>query len=197
MAHNWKWYIDNNDLEGCYRRFEQARSNWKDHWWETIESIYNSCGEWAKQYILDPIARTITKITAKVKKSRASKYDTMINSQDFNIKENGKEFCYLFEFYDENDNFLCSKVGTTTRTVRERLIEELRSKTYKNMGAAKVIIHRVYDCGNLPAEGLESLIRSQYIKKYPNSFKKNDRFVGQYFDFDFCDSLAKNYLGMA
>ena len=37
---NWKWYIDNDDLMGCYERFQNAPANWKNHWWSTIEEIF-------------------------------------------------------------------------------------------------------------------------------------------------------------
>lgn len=130
----------------------------------------------------------------KIIKRRKSKYDSIIEDNGLDIYSTGREICYLFEFYDDDKNLICSKVGTTTRAVKQRLAEELRSKTYKGMGATKAIVHRVYNCGDLPAEGLESLIRSQYIKKYPHSFKKNDRFIGEYFDFDFCDKIATEYL---
>lgn len=128
---------------------------------------------------------------------RKSKYDEKINDNNFEIRESGKELCYLFEFYNDDDVLLCSKVGTTKRSIRKRLIEELRSKTYKNMGVTKAKINRVYDCGSLPAEGLESLLRSEYIRRYPQSFKKNDRFINTVFDFDLCDKLANEYLQMA
>lgn len=131
------------------------------------------------------------KVEAKVRKS---KYNNMINANGFDIDTRDGELCYLFEFYNEDDILLCSKVGTTTRTIRTRLREELASKTYKNMGATKAIVNRIYNCGEYPAEGLESLIRSEYIKKYPKSFKKNDRFIGELFDFDLCDKIAFSYL---
>ena len=68
----------------------------------------------------------------------------------------------VYSHFDENDNLVCSKIGTTTRKVAQRLKEELRSDTYKKMGAVRCIIHRVYDCGKIPAEGLESLFRANY-----------------------------------
>lgn len=143
--------------------------------------------EYAKNIFEEEIAET-------VKKVRMTKYDKMIDNNGLDIATPKGEVCYLFEFYDDAKNLLCSKVGTTKRTVRQRLKEELASKTYKGMGATHAIVNRVYECGEMPAEGLESLIRSEYIKKYPKSFKKNDRFIGEYFDFDFCDKIAKQYL---
>jgi hypothetical protein len=62
------------------------------------------------------------------------------------------------------------------------------------MGCVRAIVHRVYDCGELPAEGLESYFRAKYIKKYPNSFKKNDRFINEFFDLMQADKIAEKYL---
>ena len=105
--------------------------------------------------------------------------------------------CYLIEFFDKEDNSLCSKVGTTKRTVQQRLREELRSDTYKKMGAIRCVVHRVYDCGEIPAEGLESEFRAKYIRKYPHSFYKNDRFIKQTFDLAEADKICKGYLCVA
>ena len=90
---------------------------------------------------------------------------------------------------------MCSKIGTTTREVRKRLVEELKNKTYKEMGCVRAVINRVYDCGELPAEGLESYFRAMYIKQFPNSFKKNDRFMNTFFDLKKADEIALAYLG--
>lgn len=144
--------------------------------------------------LLDYAKEIFEEVVEKVKKLRKSKYDDVINDNGYDIRVKDGEQCYLFRFFNDYNELLCSKVGTTTRTVRQRLIEELRSKTYKGMGATKATIDRIYNCGELPAEGLESLIRSEYIKKYPRSFKKNDRFIGETFDLDFCDQVAQSYL---
>ena len=108
--------------------------------------------------------------------------------------DNKNEKCYLFEFYNSKNNLICSKVGTTKRKVLQRLKEELNSNTYKKLDCTKAIIRRVYDCGNMPAEGAESFLRAFYIKKYPNSFKKNDRFMKEFFDFEITDKLMEKYL---
>lgn len=124
-----------------------------------------------------------------VKKERKKYSDMIVSNVD--TLDNANEKCYLFRFYDENKNLVCSKVGTTTRKVVQRLKEELRTKTYADCRFA--IIDRVYDCGDIPAEGLESRIRAEYIKKYPNSFKKNDRFINTYFDLKEIDKIVKEY----
>lgn len=141
--------------------------------------------------LLDWAKEIFSRVSKKVRKS---KYNDMIDANGFDIDTVCGEICYLFEFYTKEKVFICSKVGTTTRTVRERLKEELGHDTYKKMGAEFAVVHRVYKCGEIPAEGLESRIRAEYIKKYPKAFKKNDRFIGEYFDFKLCDAIAKEYL---
>lgn len=95
---------------------------------------------------------------------------------------------------DSRNELVCSKVGTTTRKVLQRLKEELNSETYKKLDCVRAIVRRVYDCGNMPAEDAESFLRAFYIKKYPTSFKKNDRFMIEYFDFNTADELMQSYL---
>ena len=187
------WYVANNDFEGALARFESTNARWKGAWFETCEQIFNKCAEWAKEYILNPLEKTIQKIV-KIITPRKTKYTDLIQVLDgVDLLDDAKEKCYLFEFLDENDKIVCSKVGTTTRQVLKRLKEELNSKTYKNIGCVRAVIQRVYDCGDIPAEGLESYFRAMYIKKYPQSFKKNDRFMGQFFDLAEADKIVAQY----
>ena len=62
--------IQTNDLEEAIRRYKNAYSNWKEHWWETIVTIYNSCEKWANKYILDPIKKTIEKYCGPKKEAK-------------------------------------------------------------------------------------------------------------------------------
>lgn len=197
MAKSAETYIAQNDFEGAKERLEGANLRWKSHWFNTCEQIYNSCKEWAKMYVLDPIAKTVQKIISaqvnlfpRLKKEDISYSDKSI----IQTNEDRRQKCYLIEFFDKNDESVCSKVGTTIRTIQERIREELNSKTYKNMGVVRCMIHRVYDCGNIPAEGLESEFRAKYIKKYPNSFYKNDRFINEKFDLAEADRIYAEYM---
>jgi hypothetical protein len=191
-----EWYLENNDFEGARERFETTSKNWKSRWFEICMAIYNKCKELANVYFLNPIDKTITKI-AQVVGKRRSKYDDFIqiNADLAADYDKGKEKCYLFTFYNDKNEMVCSKIGTTTREVRKRLVEELKNKTYKEMGCVRAVINRVYDCGELPAEGLESYFRAMYIKQFPNSFKKNDRFMNTFFDLKKADEIALAYLG--
>lgn len=191
------WYLLYEDFEGAVERLNATSPRWKSEWYEVCETIFNSCKEWAKKYVLDPIAKAVKKVEQIVTKRKSKYSDKILLAENVNPLDEAKQKCYLFEFFDENDNSICSKVGTTTRTIKQRLTEELKSKTYTSMGAVKAIIHRVYDCGEMPAEGLESYLRAVYIKKYPNSFKKNDRFINEKFDLAETDKIVKKFLEKA
>lgn len=191
-----EWYVNNNDFEGAKERFETTSPNWKKRWFEVCLQIYNTSKEWAKKYVLNPIEHTISKIVS-IPSTRKTKLSEKIQvSEDcVSLLDDAKQKCYLFTFFDKDDNLVCSKVGTTIRKVRQRLAEELNSKTYQNMGCVRAVVHRVYDCGEMPAEGLESFFRAKYIKEYPDSFKKNDRFIETFFDLKKADEIAMEYLG--
>lgn len=190
------WYIENNDFEGAVERLETTSARWKKSWYQVCATIFEACGEWAKKYVLCPAENAVKKVSQVL--DRKSKYQSRIlKSSDCNYNfadVKGIEKCYLFEFFDKNGKSICSKVGTTTRKVVQRLREELNSNTYIQMGAETAVIHRVYDCGEIPAEGLESYFRAAYIKKFPESFKKNDRFINAKFDLAEADKIAAKYL---
>lgn len=186
-------YIVLDDFEGAVERFLQTSARWKKAWFEVCEQIYNNNKEWAKKYILNPIDRSIKKLTKIIAKRKTKYSETIQIAEGVDLLDQAKEKCYLFTFFDENDNLVCSKIGTTTRTVIQRLKEELRSNTYKKIGCVKAVVNRVYDCGDIPAEGLESYFRAMYIRKHPESFKKNDRFMNEWFDLKEADEIVLKY----
>lgn len=116
---------------------------------------------------------------------------TIISKIDF-VDEEKTEKCYLFKFYDGED-ILFSKIGTTTRKVVTRLKEEIKSYTKAGFSISKVVIEDVVNCGDIPAEGLESFCRAKFILKYPNTFKKNDRFMGVDIPVKVFQTVTKNY----
>lgn len=188
-----KQYIIEDDFEGAFERFETTTKQWKNYWFEVCQQIANNCQEFLQKYIINPIDKTI-KVIRREENQKKSIYDNKIIVDCKNLMDDKDEKCYLFEFYDSKNNLVCSKVGTTKRKVLQRLKEELNSDTYKKLDCAMAIIRRVYDCGDMPAEGAESFLRAFYIKKYPNSFKKNDRFMKEFFDFETTDKLMEEYL---
>ncbi len=112
-----------------------------------------------------------------------------------NVESNfpeGTELVYLIRLLDEKGALVWSKIGTTTRTLQKRMKEHL--KYYRKDGVTDIEVTRVYNCGDIPAEGLESELRSKYMKIYPGTFRKNDRFTGVEFNLNEADEIVKNYL---
>lgn len=104
----------------------------------------------------------------------------------------GREQLYLIRLFNSANELVWSKVGTTTRTIEKRMREHLRA--YHKNDIVRIVIDRTYDCGDVPAEGLESMFRAHYIKKYPKTFKKNDRFAGVLFDLDEADKMFADFV---
>jgi hypothetical protein len=180
-------YFVSNDLCGAYERYSNARSNWKDHWWEVVQAIWETCKDWAKEYILDPVARTLRPIMAVVAPAACVSVKEVAPQYP-----EGSQLVYLIRLLDRNGELIWSKVGTTTRSIKKRMAEHIRY--YRKDGVASLEVTRVWNCGSLPAEGLESEFRAKYMKKYPGTFRKNDRFAGVEFDLEEADRIVENYL---
>lgn len=90
----------------------------------------------------------------------------------------GQQTTYLFKFYTSDTNVpVFSKIGTTAKSVNERLRQEI-GEYRKKFDIRSVDICCIYDCGDLPPESFESYLRCKLIKKFPGTWKKNDRFFG-------------------
>ena len=100
--------------------------------------------------------------------------------------------CYLIRLLDRNKELIWSKVGTTTKATQKRMTQHL--DYYKKDGVRFVEVVRLWSCGDIDAEGAESMFRSHYIKKHPGTFRKNDRFTGVEFDLDEADKLFSDYV---
>ena len=105
---------------------------------------------------------------------------------------NNVQQCYLIRLLDRNKELIWSKVGTTTKATQKRMAQHL--DYYKKDGVRFVEVVRLWSCGDMDAEGAESMFRSYYIKKHPNTFRKNDRFTGVEFDLEEADKLFADYV---
>lgn len=106
--------------------------------------------------------------------------------------DDGIQQVYLIRLLDADNQLIWSKVGTTTRKTNKRMVEHLRY--YRKSGVYKIEVLRLWNCGSMDAEGLESEFRAHYIKNYPGTFRKNDRFINVEFDLDEADAIVKEYL---
>lgn len=195
--------IKYNCLDIAYERFCETSKNWKTHWWTTVETIFYSSVEWSKKYILDPVNRTLKKIGEQVKKRckqiSATAYELASGvcvecAEDLSKDIDRTEKAYLFKFYeDTKETPIFSKIGTSARTCFGRMKDEV--KYYQNAGfdITKVKIERIINCGEMPAEAFESFCRAMFIKKYPNTWHKNDRFFGVDIEVNEFDNLWKMY----
>lgn len=106
-----------------------------------------------------------------------------------NIKN--EEAVYFFKFFNET-GLEFNKIGTSARDVIARLRAEIGEYS-KKFNIHRVEIHRILSCGNRPAEGAESALRSELIRQYPNAFRKNDRFFGVDIDPTVFDEIMNKY----
>ena len=130
---------------------------WSGYTISTIKTYINKF-----KNLLDKALKTFYHVSQKVKK----------------VLKGGKQLVYLFKFYDDKGELICSKVGTTTRLPEQRLTEEIRYYRKHNIPVGDAKVCSVIDCGAIPAEGAESEARAYYIRRYPDCFHKNDRFFG-------------------
>lgn len=186
MNKSAKMCIEENDFKSAFQRYEKANRQWKEYWYETCKTILESpkCKkEYKDKYVVHPRLKTIEKLNAPSVPSTA-----IIWECEPLAVEKGVEQLYIVRFLDRHkQTIIYGKVGTTTRSIKQRMNEEL--KYYHDSGAKYVVVERVYDCSGIPAEGLESLIRAYFIKHNPTAFKKNDRFCGMPLNLEEVDKL--------
>lgn len=99
---------------------------------------------------------------------------------------------YFFKFYNETA-LEFNKVGTSAKDVVARLRDEIGEYS-KKFDIRRVEIHRIRSCGHYPAEGAESALRAELIRKYPTAFRKNDRFFGVDIAPEVFDEIVNSFL---
>ena len=160
--------------------FEVARALYEN--FASVRKLWDFI-ETARLYV----NRFIRKVVATVAPA------TCIEWNGIQPMQNGVQQVYLIRLLDADNALIWSKVGTTIRETSKRMKEHLRY--YKKNGVCKLEVVRLWDCGAMDAEGLESEFRAHYIRKYPGTFRKNDRFINVEFDLDEADKIVANYLG--
>lgn len=186
MSKSAQLCIKERDIKTAYKRYTDATPRWQSYWYDVCKQILENpkCRKADKEaYKVHPKLKTIEKVKAPTVCDKS-----IVWNCDPLPKEKGVEQVYIVKFLDRLKNVIVwGKVGTTTRSMRARMLEEL--KYYHKDGARSVVIERVYDCGDVPAESLESYIRAYFSKTNPTAFKKNDRFRGMELDLETVDRL--------
>lgn len=127
-------------------------------------------------YAVSTIKGYVKKFAGLIEKARKTFYHITLKVKK--VLRGGKQLVYLYKFYNAEGELICSKVGTTTRLPEQRLKEEIKYYRKHNIPVATAEICSVIDCGVYPAEGAESVTRAAFIHRFPDAFKKNDRFFG-------------------
>ena len=127
-------------------------------------------------YAVSTIKNYIRKFANLIEKAKATFYH--VTQKVKKVLRGGKQLVYLYKFFNDKGELICSKVGTTTRLPEQRLKEEIRYYQQHNIPVETAEICSVIDCGSIPAEGAESFTRAYFIRRYPDAFCKNDRFFG-------------------
>lgn len=111
-----------------------------------------------------------------------------------NKDTNSGEKAYLFRFYEKGSSEpVFSKIGTTAKSCLGRLKDEIRYYNKAGFSIVKVEICEIWDCGEMPAESYESFMRALLIKRFPNTWKKNDRFFGVTIPTEIFVNLCQQY----
>lgn len=176
MAKSAQRCIDTNDFKEAKSRFDNAYSNWKEHWFNTCFAIAKNNKEIFKEYVFDPTSITITEMLfAKV-----------------NTRNSGGAFVYLIKMFDENGNYVYLKGGKTKDLSRR--FYDLSKYHYKR---EDIHISRIEEIMSwcLPsehlAESFEQLLHAYFSKFLENT--PNDRWTPiEISDEDF-EELNKRY----
>lgn len=156
--------IEENDIESAIARYEKTSKRYKEYWWETIVKIYESCKSWAKVYVIDKVTKTIKEAVQKIKRK---------------FVEEKPSWCYWIRI-KQYGKIIYNKIGTTQEKDPVTRFKQIMKKGWAETGkdGLEYEVHRIYNCGDLPPEGLESEFRAKLIKKYKGkNYIKNDRFA--------------------
>lgn len=183
---------ENGLFEDAKEKYEKTSKSWKSRWWAVVCDVWENFSHWQEKYDLDRVAKTIIK---KVKKrvSRIRNYGAEVIEKIPIVFAKGTKLCYLFKFYDSNGELLFSKVGTTERTIQQRLKEEINYYQKRGIDVAQATIESVFDTGDIEPEGAQDYAKGHYIRKFKKNYIRNDRFSCD-IDVDDFNTLISNYL---
>lgn len=171
-----------NDMEYAFTRWLDCAPCWKSRWFDVCHTIYNSCKEWAKRFILDPLRKTIIKLARAISYKEHPAIEWVAPFQ-----RKGTHVFYMVEFFDKEMNPVFNKVGTAV-DVRSRIKQEMTS--YEKFGVAHAKVMRCVPVDDDPmAIALESFFRQKYILRGVGEFVKNDRFTNCPFNYEEADKI--------
>lgn len=179
-------YRSNNDLVGAYKRFQSASATWQGRWWKVVEDIFNACSAWANYFVIDPIKRTLKKLT----RGRTPNPATLLNHNlIFNVKAEGCG-AYIVQHFDKKGKHLWIKCGKADNALRR--LNQHFTVDYPDQ-ADSGIVWGWFACKNSNhAYAMESVIRDHFERK-GLTLLGNDRFpkLTEITEKDFAELNAK------
>lgn len=164
-----KEYIENEDFEGAYERYQKANKRWLAHWFDVCYEIAKDITEVAKSFIFDPVNKAIKKIGefAQRTKGRPNKKD-------------GTAYVYLIRMFDDNEKEVYTKVGETNSITRR--MKEFTKTIYsdrKTKKKTKIDRVEVVDTWEFPSIKLATSFENkiQHILSQIYTLIPNDRFA--------------------
>lgn len=152
---------------------------------------YEDCAKEANRLFADQITNAVARSEVRRRQGRQVTLDFLADCGDMEIK--GEKVVYLFKFYCGNQ--INSKIGTTERTVTERLVEEIDTYIKKNNWAIdRVEVLKVISTRDVAPELVESRVRSDLGVKYRNNYINNDRFMNAEVTVDEFENSVYRYL---
>ena len=135
---------------------------------------YEDCAKEANRLFADHIASTVARSEVRHRQGRKVTIDFLQDCGDMETR--GEKLVYLFKFYCGTQ--INSKIGTTERTITERLVEEIDTYIKKNEWAIdRVEVLKVISTRDIEPALVESRVRSDLGIKYRNQYINNDRFM--------------------
>ena len=198
-------------MENYFERLNKAESSsWRCHLNREMLNLLEEESELQKAWKYDNSQRFIVRRWTKIEytpEKNSSRRKTIELSEtaicwgnteihflnDCQIKDTMQgEKTYLFKFY-HREEILFSKIGTTTKKCQTRLKDEIRYYFNRGFDITKVEMCEIIDCGEIPAESYESYLRALLIKKFPNTWHKNDRFFGINIPIELFNKICMQY----
>lgn len=106
---------------------------------------------------------------------------------------NGIQQFYICRLLGEGGNLIYQKTGTTSRDTVKRMVEHIQR--YWKEGVRQCVVDKVYEVVGMDSDIVESHFRALYGKRYPEYFKRNDRFTKLVIGSHEADVEFANFMG--
>lgn len=152
---------------------------------------FEDCVKEANRLFADVENPSVARSETRRRQGRTVVLDFLADCGD--LEARGEKLVYLFKFYCGTQ--VNSKIGTTERTITERLVEEIDTYIKKNgWPIDRVEILKVISTRDVEPALVESRVRSDLGIKYRANYINNDRFMDVEIPVDEFETSVHNYL---